>query len=139
MDQKLFREDSKEKQYLLKVYPAKKSRVAWRKIEICGNDTLTDLCTIILDAFNFDHDHFYEFCMDNRPYSNNAYTIDRDADYPEINIVLDTMELYEKQKFSLHYDFGDDWMFTIDVVKIVSVENYFKPHVIGSKGKVKQY
>ena len=37
------------------------------------------------------------------------------------------------------YDFGDDWMFTIDVVKIVSVENYFKPHVIGSKGKVKQY
>lgn len=60
--------------------------------------------------------------MDNRPYSNNAYTIDRDADYPEINIVIDTMELYEKQKFSLHYDFGDDWMFTIDVVKIVSVE-----------------
>ena len=128
-----------EKQYLLKVYPAKKSRVAWRKIEICGNDTLTDLCTIILDAFNFDHDHPYEFCMDNRPYSNNAYTIDRDVDYPEINIVIDTMELYEKQKISLHYDFGDDWMFTIDVVKIVSVENYFKPHVIGSKGKVKQY
>ena len=77
--------------------------------------------------------------MDNRPYSNNAYTIDREADYPEINIVIDTMELYEKQKFSLHYDFGDDWMFTIDVVKIVSVENYFKPHVISSKGKVKQY
>ena len=48
---------------------------------------------------------FYEFCMDNRPYSNNAYTIDRDVDYPEINIVIDTMELYEKQKFSLHYDF----------------------------------
>ncbi len=128
-----------EKQYLLKVYPARKSRVAWRKIEICGNDTLTDLCTIILDAFNFDHDHLYEFCMDNRPYSNNAYTIDRDADYPEINIVIDTMELYEKQKFSLHYDFGDDWMFTIDVVKIISVENYFKPRVIDSKGKVKQY
>ena len=77
--------------------------------------------------------------MDNRPYGNNAYTIDRDVDYPEINIVIDTMELYEKQKFSLHYDFGDDWMFTIDVVKIVSVENYFKPHVIGSKEKVKQY
>ena len=128
-----------EKQYLLKVYPARKSRVAWRKIEICGNDTLTDLCTIILDAFNFDHDHLYEFCMDNRPYSNNAYTIDREAGYPEINIVIDTMELYEKQKFSLHYDFGDDWMFTIDVVKIVSVENYFKPHVIGSNGKDKQY
>lgn len=128
-----------EKQYLLKVYPARKSRVAWRKIEICGNDTLSDLCTIILDAFNFDHDHLYEFCMDNRPYSNNAYTIDREAGYPEINIVIDTMELYEKQKFSLHYDFGDDWMFTIDVVKIVSVENYFKPHVISSKGKVKQY
>lgn len=73
--------------------------------------------------------------MDNRPYGNNAYTIDRDVDYPEINIVIDTMELYEKQKFSLHYDFGDDWMFTIDVVKIVSVENYFKPHVIWFKRK----
>ena len=40
--------------------------------------------------------------MDNRPYSNNAYTIDRDADYPEINIDIDTMSLYEKQKFSFH-------------------------------------
>ena len=56
--------------------------------------------------------------MDNRPYGNNAYTIDRDVDYPEINIVIDTMELYEKQKFSLHYDFGDDWIFSITVSKI---------------------
>ena len=64
--------------------------------------------------------------MDNRPYSNNAYTIDRDADYPEINIVIDTMELYEKQKFSLHYDFGDDWMFTITVSKIIEVQKDFR-------------
>ncbi len=48
---------------------------------------------------------FMNFAWIIGPYSNNAYTIDRDADYPEINIVIDTMELYEKQKFSLHYDF----------------------------------
>lgn len=128
-----------EKQYLLKVYPARKSRVAWRKIEICGSDTLTDLCTIILDSFSFDYDHAYEFCMDNRPYSDNSYTIDRDADYPEINVVIDTMGLSEKQKFSLHYDFGADWMFVIDVVKIRSVEDYFKSRVIDSKGEIEQY
>lgn len=43
------------------------------------------------------------------------------------------------QKFALHYDFGDDWMFTITVSKISEVQENFKPRIIKSKGNIQQY
>ena len=43
------------------------------------------------------------------------------------------------QKFALHYDFGDDWMFTITVSKISEVQENFKPRIIKSKGSIQQY
>jgi hypothetical protein len=37
---------------------------------------------------------------------------------PSTNIEIDRLELEKGQKFSLHYDYGDGWMFTINVQKI---------------------
>ena len=56
------------KQYLMKVYPAGRGREVYRNIEICGDNTLNQLCQIILEAFDFIDEHLYEFCMDNRMY-----------------------------------------------------------------------
>ncbi|MGN0395809.1 MAG: hypothetical protein ACI4EF_10620 [Coprococcus sp.] len=39
-----------------------------------------------------------------------------------------------KQKFSLHYDFGDDWMFTITVQNITETAEKTVPKVIKEKG-----
>lgn len=49
------------------------------------------------------------------------------------------MGLKEKQKFSLHYDFGDDWMFTITVQSIAESAEKVKPAVIREKGSIQQY
>ena len=51
----------------------------------------------------------------------------------------DELGLIEGQKFSLHYDFGDDWMFAIRVMKIEEVKRHRKPMLLGSKGSVEQY
>ena len=69
-------------QYTMKIYPAGRGRDVYRNIEICGNSTLNQLCQIILESFNFIDEHLYEFCMDNRMYSEYAYQSDPEGDEP---------------------------------------------------------
>ena len=128
------------KQYSIKVYPAGMGREVYRNIEICGDETLDRLCQIILEAFDFDDEHLYEFCMDNCMYSENSYQSDpEEEDDASTDIALDKLKLNKGQKFWLHYDFGDDWMFTITVHKINEVEESFEPRIVKSKGQILQY
>lgn len=128
------------KQYSIKVYPAGMGREVYRNIEICGDETLDRLCQIILEAFDFVDEHLYEFCMDNCMYSENSYQSDpEEDDDASTDIALDKLKLNKGQKFSLHYDFGDDWMFTITVHKINEVEESFEPRIVKSKGQIQQY
>ena len=62
--------------YTLKVYPAGHGREIYRTIKISGKETLDRLCEYFLDAFDFIHEHLYEFCMDNRMYSEDSYQYD---------------------------------------------------------------
>lgn len=126
-------------QYTMKIYPAGRGRDVYRNIEICGNSTLNQLCQIILESFNFIDEHLYEFCMDNRIYSEDAYQSDPEGDEPSADVTLDEVGLCKGQKFTLHYDFGDDWMFTITVSKIVEVQKDFKPRIVKAKGNIQQY
>ena len=86
-------------QYSMKVYPAGRGREVYRNIEICGDNSLDQLCGIILEAFDFIDEHLYEFCMDNRMYSEYTYQSDPDGDEPSTNITLDEIGLYKGQKF----------------------------------------
>ncbi|MGM9581426.1 MAG: plasmid pRiA4b ORF-3 family protein [Anaerovibrio sp.] len=125
--------------YTLKVYPKGWGRKAYRVIKISGSATLNSLCEVILDSFDFSDEHMYEFCMDNKMYSRDSYQSDPDPGERSAKIKIDKLGLKEKQKFSLHYDFGDDWMFVINVQKIQEEAGKCKPCVIKSKGKVEQY
>ena len=127
------------KQYLMKVYPAGRGREVYRNIEICGDNTLNQLCQIILEAFDFIDEHLYEFCMDNRMYSEYSYQSDPEGDEPSTDITLDELGLSKGQKFSLYYDFGDDWMFTITVSKINEIPEKMESRIIKSKGNIQQY
>ena len=134
-------------QYVLKVYPLGLGREVYRTLEICGDSTLDRLCEAILDAFDFSHEHLYEFSMDNKMYSDNCYQFQPSAvegmltgkRHPSTNISLDKIGLQKGQKFTLHYDFGDDWMFPIRVMEIKQIPRKKKPCVIKSKGEIQQY
>lgn len=126
-------------QYTLKVYPAGRGREVYRVIEISGNHTLDDLCGVILDAFDFDDEHMYEFCMDNSMYSQYGYQSHPEGGQPSTKIKIDKLKLVKGQKFSLHYDFGDDWMFTISVQGVATTSEKTVPCVVRKKGSVEQY
>ena len=127
------------KLYLLKVYPNGNGREVYRKIEITGDATLDDLCRTIIASFDFIDEHLYEFCMDNRMYSDYSYLSAPGCGELLTKIRLDRLRLQEKQKFLLHYDFGDDWLFTINVEKINKTEMAILPRVIKQKGEIEQY
>ena len=127
-------------QYTLKVYPAGRSRTVYRTIRISGRETLDELCSTIIASFGFSDEHLYEFCMDNRMYSDWSYQSDPEyEDEPSTKIAIDRLKLEKGQNFSLHYDFGDDWMFTIHVQKIEKEEEETVPKVIKAKGEIEQY
>ena len=125
--------------YTLKVYPAGRGREIYRMIVISGEDTLDDLCEFILKSFNFIHEHLYEFCMDNRMYSEDSYQYDPEDDGPSKDVIIDKIGLVKGQNFSLHYDYGDDWMLTIHVQKVEDEALRAKPELIKSVGFLKQY
>ena len=127
------------KKYLFNVYPLGYGKEVYRKIEICGSYTLDDLCYTILDSFDFDNDHLYEFCMNNKKYDENNYYVKPDEGERSTNIALDKIGLIKGQVFSLHYDFGDDWMFRIRVSKIDEVSKEEIPFIAKSKGYISQY
>lgn len=128
-----------KKKYTLKAFPAGAGREIYRVIEISGEHSLDDLCGAILSAYEFTDEHLYEFCMDNRMYSNHSYQSVPESGEPSTRVKLDKINLAMKQKFSLHYDFGDNWMFTIIVQKITETEEKVAPTVIKEKGYIEQY
>ena len=126
--------------YRLKVYPKGRGRDIYRIIEIGGNLSLDNLCGVILESFDFIDEHMYEFCMDNRMYD--EYNFQSHPEYkgqPSTKTRLDSLKLETRQTFSLHYDFGDDWMFAINVQKIEEIKVKSAPIVIKSKGVIEQY
>lgn len=125
--------------YTLKVYPQGCGTSVYRVLKISGNKTLDELCQVILDSFNFTDEHLYEFCMDNKMYSRNSYQSDPEGRQPSTKIKIGQIGLREKQKFSLHYDFGDDWMFTINVQNIQEDTGAAEPYIVKGKGSIEQY
>jgi hypothetical protein len=68
---------------------------AYRKIAVPSTTCLEELAGSILRAFNFDHDHLYEFIYKNR------YGITERVVHSSV----------ENMEFIFHIDFGDDWRF----------------------------
>mgnify|MGYP001042163891 CR=1 FL=1 len=125
--------------YTFKVYPVGQGRTTYRTIEISGEETLDELCEFILETFDFIHEHLYEFCMDNRMYSQNSYQYAPEDGELSTDVMIDEIGLIKGQKFLLHYDFGEDWMFTIHVQKIEDETETTLPKLIKSVGYVEQY
>ncbi|MBP1587997.1 MAG: hypothetical protein ILO53_06320 [Clostridia bacterium] len=122
--------------YTLKVYPEGLGRSVYRIMEISGEDTLDTLCEFIVASFGLTDGHLYEFCMDNRMYSTKNYQSDPELDAPSTNIAIDNIGLVKGQKFALHYDFGDDWMFMIHVQKVDDESQTAEPELLRSVGDV---
>lgn len=120
-----------------------KVRDAVRKLAVPHDALLDDLASSILDAFNFDDDHLYEFVYKNELGINEAvmHPFVDDGDYWADDMTLGEMPIHEGMAFVFHYDFGDDWRFQCQVESLIKEGGkYTEPKVIEKKGRApKQY
>lgn len=106
-----------------------------RVLRMRMKDSLYDLHRMIQRAVSFDDDHLYEFCvgtgMMKRVYMP-PDAIDS-GEEQSVEASLDSLDLYQGQKFTYLFDFGDMWYFDIKVLEIRegTVE---KPEVLRADG-----
>jgi len=102
-----------KKTFLFKVKFLRDKRI-YRIIEILGGQTLDNLHSAIIEAYDFDSDHLYSFFMNNKAWSDkeyeycSPYSKGRHADTIRIS------DLHIPKKFLYLYDFGDEWKFEVE-------------------------
>lgn len=116
----------------------------YRTIDVSSETNFQSLASIILELFNFDNDHLYEFrLLDN-------FGQQVSIKHPEMPLdegkawadefSLKNLPLEEQNSFTFIFDFGDWWEFDIFIEKIVEGESMDDFKLIKSVGKApKQY
>lgn len=119
--------------YIFKVSLSKK---LWRRIKMSADHTLLNLHLAIQRAYNFANDHLYSFFMDNRLYSDIKFTDPLDNEGPHVDeVCIGELGLYEGQDILYLFDFGDMWIFQVELEKIdAESPKPEKPQIIEKKG-----
>ena len=115
----------------------------YRHIQIGEGATLLSLSSAILNAFDFFDDHLHSFFMNNRAWDSDAEFICPGGDLDDAlgytdKIKLSKFRLTKGDKFLYIFDYGDDWRFRINVLRVIN-EATTRPTVLKSVGSVSQY
>jgi hypothetical protein len=109
----------------------------WRLIAMPSDKTLDDLVHMILRSVKFDNDHLHEFTYRDRMGATvrvNHPAMDEPPYTDEVRI--GTLPLEPGQTMELTYDFGDNWPFTVKLVRIEPPDAKLKaPRILESHGK----
>jgi hypothetical protein len=109
----------------------------WREIEIADDQFLSDLHLAIQRALEWDNDHLYSFYTGKRPYDSKTEigSPGSDSRRRADKVTLGSLELRTRQKFLYLFDFGDDHLFDIQVMKInPKAPPGVYPRVVGQQG-----
>jgi len=109
----------------------------WRRIAIPGTMVLDRLSDVILNAFQFDHDHLYSFIFKgptgreihvNHPYVEEPPFTDE--------VLVQDVPLHIGGSMIFLFDFGDNWQFDVQLERIDPVDPKLeKTKVLEKKGK----
>ena len=94
-----------------------------RKIVVDNDILIEDFCMMVILAMNGDLSHLYGIKM-GKQYLSEYYN----------DLELFYLNLKEKQKFKIIYDFGDNWIFNITLSKIIDEYGDNEFEVISGKG-----
>jgi hypothetical protein len=114
----------------------------WRQISVSHRHTLADLHMAIQWAFDFDNDHLYAFYLEGDIRTGKPiYCLDAADDkgkYARIaeDTTIEEMALFKGQRIYYLFDFGDKWIFNVDLIKIdQNAPLPLKPLIIKTKGE----
>ncbi|MDR1721697.1 MAG: plasmid pRiA4b ORF-3 family protein [Methanobrevibacter sp.] len=126
------------KAYTLDVWYSEDGENNYRIIKVSGEDTLDDLSEFILDSFDFDHDHMYAFSTDGNIYGEESYHLN-DPEHKSTKTQIKKVLTKVDERLIYLFDFGDEWVFAIDVKEIENIDKKIKPKLIESVGTLEQY
>lgn len=125
--------------YQLKIESAF-NRNIYRIMEISGDRTFAELSDCILDAFEFDKDHLYMFSLNRKAYDPNGiyHPMGKQGKRAD-RVRLQDVNPVVKNKYLYLYDFGDDWMFYITVMKVSETDLKIPAKITFRQGELCQY
>jgi hypothetical protein len=101
------------------VFKVSLGRGLWRRIALDGRDLLDVLASAILDAYEFDHDHLYQFSYRNR------FGVGERVQHPFLEekpstdeIRIGDVPLAVGQSMTYLFDFGDGWEFNVTLEQV---------------------
>lgn len=106
-----------------------------RTMLINDNVELETFCRAIITAMNGDLSHLYNLKYKNKYYIMNEMELNQ---YNEVNmgsLRISELDLSEKDKMIINYDYGDNWNFEITIQKIIKGHNDKNIVVLAGKGK----
>ncbi len=108
----------------------------WRRIAIDATESFDRLASIILDAFEFDSDHLYEFSYKNR------YGLVERLIHPHMDegpftseVTIGDVPLPIGQTMTFLFDFGDNWQFVMTLEGVDADKVNTKPRILEKQGK----
>jgi hypothetical protein len=112
----------------------------WRRIAVPARAGLDALAGAILNAYEFDHDHLYEFSYRNRFGVWEKVTHPAMDEGPWANEVrVGDVPLQIGQRMTYLYDFGDSWRFDVALERVEAGETESaKPVILDGRGKAPQ-
>lgn len=117
------------KGYQLKITIKGSKPPIWRRVIVPDKITFRDLDDIIEELFGWMHEHLFQFSFGQT--SRFTGSPNQDPEDTADEYIDEWME--EDKTFTYVYDFGDDWIHTIKVEKILEREARY-PEVLKSKG-----
>lgn len=103
----------------------------WRRIAIPGQDSMDNLSDAILAAYDFDHDHLYEFTYKNRfGQSTSIHHPYMDEPPFTTEVLIGDLPLQPGVAMTYVYDFGDHWEFDVKFEQIDPVDRRMRKYRI---------
>ncbi len=117
---------------------------AYRIVEAPSDIDFEELAQLILNLFNFDNDHLFEFVFTNRFGEKKAvksyHATQEKNDFNAGEFYLKNLPLRELESFTFIFDFGDWWEFDILIEKFFEGKKMEKVEIIKSHGEApRQY
>jgi len=112
----------------------------WRRLAVPPDASLDDLAYAILDAYDFDDDHLWDFRFRDQRGKNRQYHRPEgdEGPYADQISVADT-ELPLKGEMLFTFDYGDDWQFKVVLENVEPSRCRLKrPRIVSSAGKSPQ-
>lgn len=122
--EKKYRELVKPKRYIMNIALEGYKTEIKRKISVDSNVKLDKFCRCVILSMNGDLSHLYGIKI-GKEYLDNNIVEEQDLNY---------LELKEKQKLKVIYDFGDNWVFNITISKILEDYGNKRFEVVSGKG-----